>query len=59
MVDNFIAYFQKGGDFLKILLSKMICKQLAFFHSRTVKGDGRVQHLHMQTAFYFLNAWVD
>ena len=35
---NFIAYFRKGGDFLKSYWAKWPRKQVAFFHNRTVKG---------------------
>ena len=34
---NFIAYFRKGGDFLKPFWAKWPRKQVAFFHGRTVK----------------------
>ena len=34
---NFIAYFRKGGDFLKPYSAKWPRKQIAFFHGRTVK----------------------
>ena len=43
---NFIAYFQKGGDFLKSYRAKWPHKQVVFFHGRTLQG--RVQHLHLQ-----------
>ena len=35
---NFIAYFRKGGDFLKSYWAKWPRKQVAFFHGGTVKG---------------------
>ena len=35
---NFIAYFWKGGDFLKSYWAKWPRKQAAFFHGRTIKG---------------------
>ena len=35
---NFIAYFRKGGSFLKSYWAKWPRKQLAFLHGRTVKG---------------------
>ena len=38
MIHNFIANFQKGGDFLKSYWAKWSRKQVAFFHIRSVKG---------------------
>ena len=38
MIDNFIADFQKGGDFLKSHRAKWSCKQVAFFYVQPVKG---------------------
>ena len=35
---NFIAYFQKGGDFLKSYRTKWPHKQVVFFQGRTLKG---------------------
>ena len=35
---NFIAYFRRGGYFLKSYRAKWPRKQVAFFHGRTVKG---------------------
>ena len=35
---NFIAFFQKGVDFLKSYWVKWPRKQVAFFHGQTVKG---------------------
>ena len=37
MMHNFIAYFRKGGDLLKSYWAKWPCKQVVFFHGRTVK----------------------
>ena len=44
MMHNLIAYFRKGGDFLKSYWAKWPRKQVAFFHRRNRKR-GRVQHL--------------
>ena len=38
MLYNFIAYFRKGGDFLKSYWAKWPRKQAAFFHCQTIKG---------------------
>ena len=35
---NFIAYFQKGGDFLKSYRTKWPHKQVVFFQGQTLKG---------------------
>ena len=50
IVHNFIADFQKGGDFLKSYWAKWSRKQVAFFHIQSVKG-GKAQPLQVQTAF--------
>ena len=50
MIHNFIADFQKGGDFLKSYWAKWSHKQVVFFHIQSVKG-GKVQPLQVQTAF--------
>ena len=38
MMHNFIAYFRKGGGFVKPYWAKWPRKQVALFHGRTVKG---------------------
>ena len=39
MMHNFIAYFRKGGNFLKSYWAKWPRKQVASFHGGTVKGE--------------------
>ena len=50
MMRNFFADVRKGGDFLKSSEQNDIVNKI-FFFSRTNRQRGKVQHLHVQTAY--------
>ena len=51
MMRNFFADVRKGGDFLKSSWAKQYRKQNLFFFFTIDRQRGKVQHLHVQTAY--------